>query len=45
VLEIGPGSALASMWNKRYPEVPARSVDEFRSERSVREWVSARLLA
>jgi [acyl-carrier-protein] S-malonyltransferase len=45
VLEIGPGSALAAMWNKRYPDVPARSVDEFRSERSVQEWVSARVLA
>jgi [acyl-carrier-protein] S-malonyltransferase len=42
VLEIGPGAALAAMWNKRYPDVPARSVDEFRSAASVTAWVSAR---
>jgi [acyl-carrier-protein] S-malonyltransferase len=39
VLEIGPGAALARMWNQRFPEVPARSVDEFRSEAAVVAWV------
>ncbi|NRF70751.1 acyltransferase domain-containing protein [Aquincola sp. S2] len=40
VLEVGPGSALAAMWNRRYPEVPARSCDEFRSARAVIDWVA-----
>jgi [acyl-carrier-protein] S-malonyltransferase len=43
VLEIGPGSALAAMWNRRYPEVPARSVDEFRGAGAVVEWVKGKL--
>jgi len=40
VLEIGPGSALAAMWNRRYAEVPARSCDEFRSAQAVIDWVA-----
>jgi len=40
VLEIGPGQALARLWNQRYPQVPARSVDEFRSVRAVLDWVA-----
>ena len=40
VLEIGPGQALARMWNQRHPEIPARSADEFRSLRGVVDWVS-----
>lgn len=39
VLEIGPGSALATMWNRRWPEVPARCTDEFRSAQAVVDWV------
>jgi [acyl-carrier-protein] S-malonyltransferase len=39
VLEIGPGQALARMWNERYPEVPARSCDEFRSVKGVATWL------
>ncbi|HEX6704804.1 MAG TPA: acyltransferase domain-containing protein [Albitalea sp.] len=39
VLEIGPGQALARMWNERYPDVPARSCDEFRSVAGVAKWV------
>ena len=39
VLEIGPGQALARMWNERYPQIPARSADEFRSARAIAEWV------
>lgn len=38
VLEIGPGSALARMWNQRFPDVPARSVDEFRSPSAIIDW-------
>jgi [acyl-carrier-protein] S-malonyltransferase len=39
VLEIGPGHALARMWQQRYPDVPARSADEFRSAAAVVAWV------
>lgn len=39
VLEIGPGSALATMWNRRFPDVPARSADEFRHGDAVVRWV------
>jgi [acyl-carrier-protein] S-malonyltransferase len=39
LLEIGPGAALAAMWNRRHPETPARSIDEFRSAASIVSWV------
>jgi [acyl-carrier-protein] S-malonyltransferase len=39
VLEIGPGAALARMWNQRYPDVPARSADEFHSLSAVVRWI------
>jgi len=39
VLEVGPGAALAQMWNQRFPEVPARSADEFRNQSSIVDWV------
>jgi len=39
VLEIGPGQALTRMWNEAYPDVPARSCDEFRSAAGVVKWV------
>lgn len=39
VLEIGPGQALAAMWNRRFPDVAARSADEFRSARALCQWV------
>lgn len=39
VLELGPGSALARLWNERYPDTPARSCDEFRSVAGVRQWL------
>ncbi|WP_077038179.1 acyltransferase domain-containing protein [Pelomonas sp. KK5] len=42
-LEIGPGSALATMWNQRFPGTPARSADEFESAEAVAAWVLARL--
>lgn len=41
VLEIGAGQALARMWNQRYPEVPARSADEFRSAEALLRWLVA----
>lgn len=39
VLEVGPGQALARMWNQRQPQIPARSVDEFRSAAGIVRWV------
>lgn len=39
LLEIGPGAALSAMWNRRHPETPARSIDEFRSAASIVSWV------
>lgn len=45
VLEVGPGSALATMWNRRYADVPARSADEFRSATSVVDWVQRKVSA
>lgn len=41
VLEVGPGQALARMWNHRYPEIPARSCDDFRSAAAIARWVAA----
>lgn len=40
VIEVGPGAALARMWNQRFPAVPARSVDEFRSASAIVDWVT-----
>ncbi|MBH0312606.1 acyltransferase domain-containing protein, partial [Alcaligenes faecalis] len=40
VLEIGPGRSLATMWNQRYPEIPARSVDEFQTLDGLQRWLS-----
>ena len=39
VLEVGPGTALARMWNQRYPDIPARSADEFSAAASLVAWV------
>jgi [acyl-carrier-protein] S-malonyltransferase len=39
VLEVGPGHALARMWERAYPDIPARSADEFRSAAAVQAWV------
>jgi [acyl-carrier-protein] S-malonyltransferase len=43
VLEIGPGSALAKLWNEQHPDIPARSADEFRSAASIARWVGTTL--
>ncbi|CAM3413607.1 ACP S-malonyltransferase [Paracidovorax anthurii] len=43
VLEVGPGQALARMWNTRHPGTPARACDEFRSADSVAAWVAGHL--
>lgn len=39
VLEIGAGSALGRMWNDRYPDIPARSTDDFMNLKGVVDWV------
>lgn len=39
VLEIGAGSALAKMWNECYPDIPARSLDEFQQPQGAVQWV------
>lgn len=40
VLEVGPGQALARMWNQRHPDIPARSCDDFRSSAAIRAWIA-----
>ena len=39
VLEVGPGAALAAMWNQRFPEIPARSADEFHEIGAIVDWI------
>lgn len=39
VLEIGAGSALGRMWNDRYPDIPARSLDDFQHLKGALDWV------
>ena len=41
VLEVGPGQALARMWNQRYPGVPTRACDDFRSAAAVAAWLNS----
>jgi len=41
VLEVGPGEALARMWNQRYPTVPARACDDFRSAAAIAAWLNS----
>jgi [acyl-carrier-protein] S-malonyltransferase len=43
VLEIGPGQALARMWQDRHADVPARSADEFRSAPAIATWLERQL--
>ncbi|MCP1673414.1 [acyl-carrier-protein] S-malonyltransferase [Natronocella acetinitrilica] len=40
VLEIGPGRALARMVQGRFPHVPARSFEDFRSAAGAARWAS-----
>ena len=39
VLEVGPGQALARLWNQRHPDIAARSCDDFRSVQAVVQWI------
>ena len=43
VLEIGPGHALAAMWNRRHATIPARALEEFRNPRGAAHWVDRSL--
>ena len=43
VLEVGPGTTLARMWNARYPHIPARSLDDFQQAHAVAAWVAQTL--
>jgi [acyl-carrier-protein] S-malonyltransferase len=43
VLEVGPGTTLATMWRASHPGIPVRSVDEFRSAEAVVAWVRRQL--
>jgi len=39
VLEIGAGTALARLWNARYPTIAARSLDEFKDPTGALQWL------
>lgn len=39
VLEVGPGTTLSRLWAANHPDIPVRSVDEFRSAEAVLAWV------
>ena len=41
ILEIGPNSALASLWNRRHPTIPARSIEEFKNPQGAATWVQS----
>lgn len=43
VLEVGAGSGLSALWNARFPDIAARSTDEFRSPDGVIAWVTRSL--
>ncbi|HKW82781.1 MAG TPA: acyltransferase domain-containing protein [Burkholderiaceae bacterium] len=43
VLEIGAGDALSRMWRERFPEIPARSADEFQTPRAIVSWIRSRI--
>jgi [acyl-carrier-protein] S-malonyltransferase len=43
VLEVGPGNTLGKLWNERHGDIPARSIDEFRSAAAVAAWVRTTL--
>lgn len=40
VLEVGAGSALGRMWEDRYPEIPARAIDDFQHLQGAVDWVA-----
>jgi [acyl-carrier-protein] S-malonyltransferase len=38
-IEIGAGNTLTRMWRQRHPEVPVRSIDEFRDAMGASQWL------
>lgn len=40
VLEIGPGQALARMWSRQHPDIPARSIGDFRDADGAAAWIA-----
>jgi len=42
VIELGPGSDLCKLFEMRYPQVAARSLDAFADPRHVADWLDAR---
>ena len=40
VLEVGAGQALTNLWRNRHPDIPVRSVEEFRSAQAIVRWVN-----
>jgi [acyl-carrier-protein] S-malonyltransferase len=40
VIEVGAGTTLSKMWNQRHPEIPARSLEEFRDVAGVVRWLT-----
>jgi len=45
VLELGPGTTLAKLWNACHPSIPARAIDEFRAPQAAAAWVLEALSA
>ncbi len=43
VIEVGAGSTLSKMWNQRHPDVPARSLHEFRDAAGAARWIERSL--
>lgn len=41
VIEIGAGHALATLWNRRYPCIPARSLEDFKDAPGAAAWIDA----
>ena len=41
VLEVGGGNALATLWNRRFPQTPARALDDFQHPLGAARWISA----
>jgi [acyl-carrier-protein] S-malonyltransferase len=39
VFEIGPGRALARMWDERQTGIPARAANDFRSVSGILKWL------
>jgi hypothetical protein len=39
-LQLGPGAALSNMFASAYPNIPSRSLDDFRSIQGVASWVT-----